>query len=102
MLATNSSPTPSCQFVPVTKNMRLAARAPTHAKPPSRAVGWALRSAIPPTKMRKTADTIVVAVTVNEARDPGTIPTPRTFRVVAQVWPSGSPGQAALVAIEVR
>ncbi len=59
-----NSTTPSCQFVPVTRNIKLAAIAPTQAKPPKSLVGWLDRSAMAPTKMRKIAEMIVETVAV--------------------------------------
>ena len=102
MLATNSSRTPSCQFVPLTRNSAEAATAPVQANPANSFVGWALRSAMPPTKMRKIAETIVVAVTVNGTSDPGRTARPRMGSGVGHCSPEGSPGQAASVATEVR
>ena len=59
-----SSSTPSAQLVPVTRNIAEAASDPTQAKPAKSLVGWVVRSAIAPTKMRKMAETIVDTVMV--------------------------------------
>ena len=102
MPATTTSAAPSCQSVPATKNMRLAARAPAHANPPSRRVGRGLRSAMAPMKIRTIAERIVVKVTVKNHSDPGATGMPSTERFVVQSWPSGRPGQAASSATVVR
>ena len=63
-LATISSSTPSCQLVPVTRNIAEAAAAPAQAKPAKSRVGRVARSAIAPTKTSTSADTMVERVRV--------------------------------------
>ena len=101
-LATMRSTTPSCQSVPMTKNISAAATAPSQAKPASIRVGRGLRSAMPPTTISTSADTMVDTVVVYAYREPGETARPSTGRVSVQLAPSGRSGQAAAVATDVR
>ena len=87
MFATNNSRMPSCQFVPLTRNSAAAATAPVHGEPGEQLRRVRLRSAMPPTKMRKIAETMVVAVTVNGTSDPGRMARPKTGRGVGHCSP---------------
>ncbi len=102
MPATTTSSAPSCQFVPATKNIRHAARAPAQAKAAKSRVGRGLRSATAPTKMSTMAETIVVNVTVKNHRLPGATGMPSTDRFVVQSAPSARSGHAAASATVVR
>lgn len=64
MFATMKSTTPSCQLLPVMRNISDAAAAPVQANAPKRRVGAGERSAMAPTKMRKIAEMIVEKVAV--------------------------------------
>ncbi len=58
------STTPSCQLLPLTKNISVAASEPSQAKPPSSRAGLGDRSAMAPTKMSTIAEMMVAAVAV--------------------------------------
>jgi hypothetical protein len=61
--ATSRSATPSCQFVPVTKNMAAAASEPTQANPPRIDFWRGERSATAPTTGSRKAEMIVASGT---------------------------------------
>ena len=82
--------------------MALAAVAPIAADAASQFWGLAERSANAPTRIRRTAETSVAKVAVYGWREPGATGMPRTFRLAVHCRPSGSAGQAALVARLVR
>ena len=63
MLAATSSTTPSCQSLPVTKNISAAATLPAHAKPAMIDFLRADRSAAAPTMGSSSADAMVAIVT---------------------------------------